>query len=197
MSKKLHRLKSLKLGKIQEIVANLKDRAEELEIKFEDPKEFRRERDEFIHSITEFLKYYFSTDEFITEQELKECIFNAIERFVENVELHTPLKKVLEQLYDWKLEAIDIRKPNEEKYGKIIVSAVFERKGWYIYMNFFVLADDPLKLQIEFVVPREIFKKMMDNPFFEEVEVEKGYEEYVALRTTCEKLLADKLYWQS
>ena len=196
MTKKVHRLKAVKLEKILEIVNNLKDKAEEIEIVFEESKEFKREKDEFIHSITELLKHYFSTDTFIDEPDLKECIFNAGERFMEHVELLTPLKKALEQLEHWKLKKIDVRKPEEERFGAMIVSAVFENKGYYIYMNMYVNPENPLELQIEFVVPKEIFKKMTDNPFFEIVEVEKGYEEYEALRTTCKKLLADKLYWK-
>jgi len=196
MTKKLHRIHSVKLDKIIEIVENLKDKTEEIEIVFEEPKEFKREKDEYIHSITELLKHYFSTDTFIEDSDLKECIFNAGERFMEYVELHTPLKKVLEQLEHWKLKKIDVRKPEEERFGSIIVSTIFENKGYYIHMNMYVNPENPLELQIEFVVPKEIFKKINENPFFETVEVEKGYEEYEALRTTCKKLLADKLYWK-
>lgn len=55
----------------------------------------------------------------------------------------------------------------------MIVSAVFENKGYYIYMNFYVSSDNPLELKIEFVIPKEIFKKYVEDKYFEEVEVEK------------------------
>ena len=196
MEKKIHKLKSVKLDKIVEIIESLEGKTPELEIRFENPKEFKPEQDEFIHSIAELLKHYFSNDDLIIEEDTKDCIFNAIERFATDVEFLTPLKKKLESIHHWKLKAIDVRKPNESRFGKIIISAIFENKWYYLYMNFYVADNDPLHLKIEFVIPKEIFKKYIQDKYFEEVEVEKWYEEYIALQTTCKKLLEDKLYWQ-
>jgi len=196
MSKKILKLKSVKLDKIVEFLSTLKDKEQEIEIKFEEPKEFKREQDEFIHSVNEVLSFYLATDELPIDNATKECIFNALERFATDVEFLTPLKKKIESIHHWKLEWIVVRKPNEERYGKMIVSAVFENKGYYIYMNFYVSSDNPLELKIEFVIPKEIFKKYVEDKYFEEVEVEKWYEEYIALQTTCKKLLEDQLYWK-
>ena len=43
MKKKLLKLKSVKLDKIVEFLSTLKDKEQEIEIKFEEPKEFKRE----------------------------------------------------------------------------------------------------------------------------------------------------------
>ncbi len=196
MNKKVFKTKFIKLENITDIIDKLQTKFDEIEIIFEEPKEFKREKDDFINSIVPLLKHYFSTEEFIQDTDLKECIFNAWERFMEFVEFHTPLWKTLEQLEHWKLKGIDVRKSTGANRGDIVVSSKFEKSGYYVFMNFYVDSTDPLKLQIEFVIPKEIFKKMMENNFFEEVEVETWYEEYIALKTTCEKLLADKLYWQ-
>ena len=184
------------MDKILEIIDNLESKTQELEIRFEEPKEFKPEENEFIHSVTELLKHYFGSDDLIIDEDTKECVFNAIERFTTDVEFLTPLKKKLESIHHWKLKAIEVRKPNEERFGKVIVSAIFENKWYYLYMNFYVADNDPLHLRIEFVILKEIFKKYVQDKYFEEVEVEKWYEEYVALQTTCKKLLEDKLYWQ-
>ena len=166
-----------------------------MEIVFEEPMPFKRERDEFIESLQRLISHYLDV-EFVPEEDIKECIYNALERFVEAVDLRDPLGKVLPSLWDWKLKRFVIRIPEQSKYGKMIVSSEFEKKGDRVYLNAFVLEDDPYSLQFEWVVPKEIFKRLVDDRFFEMVEVEKGWEEYVALRTNCKKLLVDKLYWR-
>jgi len=191
--KKLRRLNSLKLEKIIEIIDSLWGEYPELEIIFEDPKEFRRERDEFIYSLEKLISYYLNVD-FISEEDIRDCIFNAIERFIEAIDLRDELDKVLPPLYERKLERFIIRYPKQKKYWKVIISSEFERKWHRIYLNVFILEDDLKSLQFEFVVPKEIFKKLIDDKFFEEVEVEQWWEKYVALRTNCKKLLEDKLY---
>jgi len=202
MSEKiLKKIKSVKLDKIVEIIESLWGKTPELEIVFEKPEEFKRERDQYIESLYRLITHYLNAD-FIDESDTKDCIFNALERFMENVELKDPLGKLLPSLNEWKLQKFIVRYPEgktegeSSKYWKMIISSEFEKKGDYVYLNVFILEDGPYSLQFEYVIPKTIFKKMHDNKFFEEVEVEKGWEEYIALRTNCKKLLEDKLYWK-